>query len=72
MALLDFIPWYVPWYVPPTVTTIVHVALLLHSTHAELVNCSFHDNLGTALAVNNTNITLTGNTFIHNNYHGRV
>ena len=55
--------------IPPNGTTIVHVALLLHSTHAELVNCSFHDNLGTALAVNNTNITLAGNTFIHNNYH---
>ena len=49
-------------------TTIVHVALLLHSTHAELVNCSFHDNLSTALVVINTNITLSGNTFIHNNY----
>ena len=53
---------------PPDSTTIVHVALLLHSTHAELVNCSFHDNLGTALVVNNTNITLAGNTFKHNNY----
>ena len=43
-------------------------ALLLHSTQsAELVNCSFHDNLGTALVVNNTNITLSGNSqFIHN------
>ena len=56
---------------PPSGTAIVHVALLLHSTHAELVNCSFHDNPGTALAVNNTNITLAGNTFIHNKYlHG--
>ena len=53
----------------PDGTTIVHVALLLHSTHAELINCSFHDNLGTALVVNNTNIILAGNTFIHNNYH---
>ena len=42
--------------------------LLLHSTQdAELVNCSFHDNLGTALVVNNTNITLSGNSeFTHN------
>ena len=42
--------------------------LFLHSTHyTELVNCSFHDNLGAALAVNNTNITLAGNTeFTHN------
>ena len=54
---------------PPDSATLVHVALLLHSTHAELVNCSFHDNLGTALVVNNTNITLSGNTFIHNNYY---
>ena len=42
--------------------------LFLQSAHyTELVNCSFHDNLGTALAVNNTNITLAGNTeFTHN------
>ena len=51
-------------------TIIVHVALLLNSTHAELVNCSFHENLGTALVVNNTNITLAGNSqFTRNNYH---
>ena len=43
-------------------------ALLLHSTHyVKLVNCSFHDNLGTALTVNNTNITLAGKSeFIQN------
>ena len=42
-------------------------ALLLQSTHyAELVNCSFHDNLGTALTVYNTNISLAENEFIHN------
>ena len=43
-------------------------ALLLQSTqNAKLVNCSFHDNLGTALTVHNTNITLTGNNeFTHN------
>ena len=42
--------------------------LFLQSAHyTELVNCSFHDNLGTALVVNNTNITLAGNTeFTHN------
>ena len=41
--------------------------LLLHSTQsAALVNCSFHDNLSTALVVNNTNITLSGNKFMHN------
>ena len=42
-------------------------ALLLQSTqNAKLVNCSFHDNIGTALAVNNTNIILEENEFIHN------
>ena len=43
-------------------------ALLLQSTqNAKLVNCSFHDNLGTALTVNSTNITLEENIkFIHN------
>ena len=54
--------------IPHDIVLIVHVALLLQSTHAELVNCSFHDNLATALAVNNTNITLAGNKFIHNSY----
>ena len=63
------LPDIFPYNIPPDSTTIVHVALLLHSTHAELVNCSFHDNLSTALVVTNTNITLAGNTFIHNNYH---
>ena len=43
-------------------------ALLLQSTqHTELVNCSFHDNLGTALVVDNTTVTLAGTTvFTHN------
>ena len=43
-------------------------ALVLRSTqNAKLVDCSFHDNLGTALAVINTSITLTGNNeFIRN------
>ena len=42
--------------------------LFLHSTlYAKLVNCSFHDNLGTALAVHNTSITLAeNNEFIRN------
>ena len=46
----------------------VHVALHLQSTrYAKLVNCSFHDNnLGTALVVNNTSITLAGSNFTHN------
>ena len=43
-------------------------ALLLQSTqNAKLVNCSFHDNLGTALVVNDTNISLAGGSkFIRN------
>ena len=43
-------------------------ALFLQSTqNAQLVNCSFHDNLGTALTVHNTNIILAGKSeFIHN------
>ena len=43
-------------------------ALLLNSTqNAKLVNCSFHDNLGTALTVYNTSITLAENSeFTHN------
>ena len=43
-------------------------ALLLNSTrNAKLVNCSFHDNLGNALTIRNTNITLAGNSeFTHN------
>ena len=43
-------------------------ALFLQSIqNAKLVNCSFHDNIGTALTVNNTNITLAeNNKFIRN------
>ena len=43
-------------------------ALLLQSTeHARLVNCCFHNNLGTTLAVYDTNITLAeSNKFTHN------
>ena len=43
-------------------------ALLLQSTwYAELVDCSFHSNYGTALVVNNSNITLAGKIdFTHN------
>ena len=42
--------------------------LLLESIkHTELVNCSFHDNIGTALTVRDTNITLAENIkFTHN------
>ena len=52
----------------PISLAIVHLVLYLQSTqYTELVNCSFHDNIATALAVNNTNITLAGNSeFTHN------
>ena len=44
-------------------------ALLLDLVeYAELVNCSFHGNPGTALVVINTNITLTGNTNFTRNH----
>ena len=44
-----------------------YVLLLQSITYAKLVNCSFHDNLGTALVVNSTNIFLAGNSeFTHN------
>ena len=51
---------------PPAI--VAYYALLLQSSqHAELVNCSFCDNIGSALAVNNTNLTLAGNSaFTHN------
>ena len=51
------------YHIAPT-----YAVLHLQSTqHAELVNCSFHDNMATALLVNDTNITLLGNTeFTHN------
>ena len=54
---------------PPNI--IVYVAMFLQSTqYTELVNCSFHDNLGTALLVNSSTITLSGNTdFTHNQVH---
>ena len=42
-------------------------ALLLQSTqNAELVNCSFHDNIGTTLTVKTTSVTLVENKFTHN------
>ena len=54
--------------------THVYGAMSLQSTqYAELVNCSFHDNNGTALLVDNTNITLAGNTeFTHNRACGNI
>ena len=46
---------------------VVCAALFLRFTqYAELVNCSFHDNIGTALVVNNTSISLARNNFTHN------
>ena len=51
-----------------SVPLVSNYALLLQSLrYAEFVNCSFHDNLGTALVVDNTTISLTGNSeFTHN------
>ena len=54
--------------------TPVYGAMSLQSTqYTELVNCSFHDNNGTALLVDNTNITLAGHTeFTHNRACGNI
>ena len=45
-----------------------YYALLLQSTqYATLVNCFFYNNIGNALVVRNTSVTLAGNSeFIHN------
>ena len=45
-----------------------YYVLLLQSTqYAALVNCSFYDNIGNALLVENTSVSLDGNSeFIHN------
>ena len=43
-----------------------HVLLLQFTQYAELVNCSFHDNIGTGLVVINSSITAENNDFTHN------
>ena len=43
-----------------------HALLLQFTQYAKLVNCSFHDNIGTALVVINSNITAENNDFTHN------
>ena len=43
-----------------------HALLLQFTQYAELVNCSFHDNIGTALVVINSSITAENNDFTHN------
>ena len=46
-----------------------YAVLLQSAQRTELVNCSFHDNLGTALVVKHANVTLAGKTeFMHNNW----
>ena len=41
-------------------------ALILQSTqHVNLINCFFHDNMGTVLTVHNTSIILVENKFTH-------
>ena len=48
-------------------TIYLNVAVvLLQSAELSLVNCSFHNNFGNALFINNTEITLTENNFTHN------
>ena len=57
-----------PITVPDFLLAPVYAVLDLQSTQCtELVNCSFYGNKGTALVVNNTDITLAGSTeFIQN------
>ena len=55
-------------YVDNHLATIQVALYLPYTQNAELVNCSFHDNLGTALRVYKTNITLSGNTEFTHNY----
>ena len=43
-----------------------HVLLLQSTQNAKLVNCFFHDNIGTALIVINSSITAKNNDFTHN------
>ena len=43
-----------------------HVLLLQFTQYAELVNCSFRDNIGTALVVTSSSITSENNDFTHN------
>ena len=53
--------------VSPTFPLIARHVLLLQSTqYAKLVNCSFHDNIGTALVVTSSSITAENNDFTHN------
>ena len=51
------------YMLPVFLRALYHVAMYLQSTqNTEVVNCSFHDNAGTALLVNNTVVILSGNT----------
>ena len=48
-------------------SAIKYALLLQYTQYAELANCSFHDNLATALLLFSTNVTLAGNNeFRHN------
>ena len=47
----------------PVTNSALHLQSALYT---ELVNCSFHGNFGTAVAVYTTSITLTGNNFTQN------
>ena len=61
-------------YATITLSLLYHAAMYLQSTQdAELVNCSFHHNIGTAISVTSTNISLVGNTkFTHNRACGSI
>ena len=67
---VDFLVFYILQQKIFCNLAIIQVALYLQYTQsAELVNCSFQDNLATTLVVNNTNITLAGNTEFTRNLH---
>ena len=53
-------------FTPSSRLTARHALLLQSTQYAELVNCSFRDNIGTALVVINSNITAENNDFTHN------
>ena len=53
-------------FTPSSRLTARHALLLQSTQYAELVNCSFRDNIGTALVVINSSITAENNDFTHN------
>ena len=45
-----------------------YAVLLQSAQHVELINCSFHDNIGSALVMHNTSITLAENSEFTQNH----